>query len=94
MCPPLLTNEIERKCQEWYNEEVWEFLHVPKPYGSPHFPKFCQTFLDLRDNWSLGRFIFRDKAFKKAGQKDQGWSINIWGPDGKMIQVPDPEFYC
>lgn len=25
----------------------------------------------------------------KAGRIDQEWSINIWSPDGRMVQVPD-----
>lgn len=38
--------------------------------------------------------MFKEKlVIKKAGHWDQEWSVNIWGPDERMVQVPDTELH-
>lgn len=42
----------------------------------------------------MGIIIFKDSVIIHiAGHRDQEWSISIWGPDWRMVQVPDPGNY-
>lgn len=93
--PREIMEEIEAKRVSWCEEAVLDFMYIPKPYHIQSKPKLWEEFLPVRANWNLGRSIHIDRVVVRwPGKKNLEWSSNIWGPDGKMVQIPHPDFLC
>lgn len=80
--------EIESKRNAWCEEAVRDFLYVPKPHRNQSKRRLWETFLSIKDNWSLGRSMHIDRVvINYPDKKSQAWFSSIQGPDGRMIQI-------
>lgn len=92
--PESVMQEVEENRQSWCEDEIWEYLGVPRPCRTPEYPKFWENFLSCKQSWSLGRHIYKDKVVVvKAGRRDQVHTANIYNKEGRMVEVPDPYYY-
>lgn len=82
-------DQTKAKREDRCNEEIWEYLHIPKPFQKPGSIEFWKDFINIKKSCSL---IHKDQVIiRKLGKRDQELSIS--SPDGKMVQVSDPVFY-
>lgn len=86
--------EIEAKRVSWREEEVWNFMYVPKSFRNQSNPELWQQFLSIKQNWSLGRSIYMYRVLVvKAGCRDREWSATIQGTNGEA-RILHPDCYC
>lgn len=59
--PDQVMEVVEHSREEWENNLVWDYLHVPKPNQNPKSEVWAR-FKDIQRKWKLGRAIYKDKV--------------------------------
>lgn len=68
---------IEDFREQWEDELVWSYLHVPKPQRISESEVWVR-FQDIKKEWKLGRAIHKDRVLVvKEGQHTWSYSISV-----------------
>lgn len=64
--PENVMQVVEDSRDQWEDELVWNYLHVPRPLRTPESDLWMR-FQDIKKEWKLGRAIHKDRVLVKEG---------------------------
>lgn len=93
--PEHVMDEIEANRKLWEEEDVWNYLGVPKPCRDINLsPVFADKFYSCMATWSHGRYIYKDKVLIKSPHRpDAKFSYPAVNDYGEQVEIPDPKWY-
>lgn len=92
--PPDTMNVMDYSRREWDDDLVREYMHIPKPLQVPDCKETWAQFQDIRQEWSLGRAIYKDRVvIVKVGRPARNHSVALRKADGSMRRLLDPDLY-
>lgn len=84
---------VDDSREQWENDLIWDYLHVPKPKRVPESEVWAR-FKDIHWEWKLGRAIYRDKVLVvKEGQHTRSYSVSVRGEGDSWRRLLDPRYY-